>query len=49
LEQLANEEKQREMELKNNIELEAKIANAEKERQHEEILAQQRAQELKQL
>jgi len=49
LDQLANEEKQREAELKQNIELEAKIGIAEKERQSEEILAKERAKELKSL
>lgn len=37
------------MEIKQNEELEKKIANAEKERQNEEILSKQRAEELKKL
>jgi hypothetical protein len=37
------------LELKQNIELEAKIANAEKERQQEEVMAKERAKELKEL
>jgi hypothetical protein len=47
LDQLANEEKQRQMEIHQNEELEAKIAQAEKDRQNEEQLSKTRAIELK--
>jgi hypothetical protein len=49
LEQLQQEEKQRQMEIKQNEELEQKITNAEKERRNEEELAKTRAADLKRL
>lgn len=47
--QLELEEKQRELEIKQNEELERKISAAEKERQQEELLSKTRAAELKKL
>jgi len=49
LNQLQTEEKQRQLEIKQNEELEQKISVAEKERQNEEVLSKTRATELKKL
>ena len=49
LNQLDLEEKQRQVEIKQNEELERKIAMAERERQQEEVLSRTRAAELKKL
>lgn len=49
MDQLQSEEKQRQLEIKQNEELEQKISNAEKERRNEEELAKSRAADLKKL
>ena len=49
MDQLQQEEKQRQLEIKQNEELETKISNAEKERRNEEELAKTRASDLKKL